>query len=175
MWAEFANLFAGYGAIPMAIICLGTLLCIIEVFVPGFGYLGIAGGAIAIGGIIARMVMGVSVIQLLCMVVMVVLLILLAMLIMVILAKLGLVEYSPLLNHKAKKVSGDSANSNIHKKPYVRIIGKTTVADTDFNPTGKFTYSKAVYEATTYGELISKGEKIKIVEVKDNTIYVKKV
>lgn len=171
MWAEFTNLFSGYGAIPMAIICLGALLCIIEVFVPGFGFFGIAGGIVSVAGIIARMVMGASVIQLLYMVVMVVTLIVSALLIMILLARLGLIKYSPLVENKTS-VPVNYGNDN---KDYLKLLGKTTFAQTDFKPGGKFVYNENVYEATTYGEFISKGDKIKIVEVKADTIYVRKV
>ena len=171
MWAEFINLLAGYGAIPMGIICLGALLCIIEVFVPGFGFFGITGGIISVGGIIARMVMGASVIQLLYMVVMVVSLVVLSLLVMILLARLGLVKYSPLVERKTSVPE----NYGKDNKAYLKMLGKTTFADTDFKPSGKFTYNENIYEATTYGEFISKGDKIKIVEVKADTIYVKKI
>ena len=171
MWAEFLNLFAGYGAIPMGIICLGALLCIIEVFVPGFGFFGITGGVLSVGGIVARMIMGASVIQLLIMVLFVISLVVLALIIMIIIARLGLLKYSPLVERKTS-VPVNYGNDN---KTLLKMLGKTTFADTDFKPSGKFTFNGNTYEAISNGEFISKGDKIKIVEVKADTIHVKKV
>ncbi len=171
MWSEFIGLFAGYGAIPMGIMFFGALLCIIEVFMPGFGVFGLTGGVVSVGSIIARMVMGASVIQLLIMIMLVATIIILSLLIMLISARFGFIKYSPLVETKT------SVPTNFGKdnKAYVKMLGKTTFAETDFKPTGKFYYNGSQFEAATYGEFVAKGDKIQIVEVKADKIFIKKV
>ena len=68
MWNDFIALFSGYGAIPMIIMFAGVILCIVEVFVPGFGIFGILGGIFSVGGIVARSIMGATFAQILYMI-----------------------------------------------------------------------------------------------------------
>lgn len=170
MWTDIVNLFDGYGIIPMIVMLLGVLLLIIEVFIPGFGFFGISGSVLSVGGIVARMIMGASLQQFLIMVLSVASLVVLAIIVMLISAKTGLIKYSPIIESKTS-VPVNYGKDN--KKLVKTLLGKVTFANTEFKPVGKFTLNGETYEASTYGEFIEKGQKIQIVEVKADKIFVK--
>lgn len=170
MWSDIVSLFDGYGMIPMIIMLFGVLLCIVEVFIPGFGLFGVLGGICSIGGIVARMFLGASLTQFLIMILLFSSLIVLAIISMFISARCGLIKYSPIVEEKTSvPVNYGKDNKQLVKT----LLGKTTFASTEFKPIGKFSYNGEMYEATTYGEFVSKGEKIQIVEIKADKIFIK--
>lgn len=170
MWTEIVSLFEGYGAIPMIIMLAGILLCIVEVFIPGFGIFGILGLILSCGGIIARMIMGASLDQFLIMILSDVSIVVLTILIMLISAKAGWIRRSPIIEDK----TSISVNYCKDDKQLIKMLGKVTFAKTEFKPTGKFSYNGEDYEGRTNGDFITKGEKIQIVEIKADKIIVKK-
>ncbi|HBP43469.1 MAG TPA: hypothetical protein DD621_02150 [Clostridiales bacterium] len=169
MWNDFIALFSGYGAIPMIIMLAGVILCIVEVFVPGFGIFGILGGIFSVGGIVARSIMGATFAQILYMILVDVSLICLSIILMIVSTRCGFIRHSSLVESK----TSISVNYGKDNKQLLKMLGKTTFATTEFRPTGKFNYNGETYEATTYGEFIQKGEKIQIVEVKADKIFVR--
>lgn len=169
MWNDFIALFSGYGAIPMIIMFAGVILCIVEVFVPGFGIFGILGGIFSVGGIVARSIMGATFVQILYMILVDVSLVCLSIILMIISTRCGFIRHSSLVESK----TSISVNYGKDNKQLLKMLGKTTFATTEFKPTGKFNYNGETYEATTYGEFIQKGEKIQIVEVKADKIFVR--
>ncbi|MBR2467670.1 MAG: hypothetical protein IKB42_01330 [Clostridia bacterium] len=169
MWSEVVTLFEGFGTIPMIIMLAGILLCIVEVFVPGFGVFGITGLTLSIGGIVARMIMGATLNQFLIMLLSSVSLVVLAILIMLISARAGAIRRSPLIESK----TSISVNYGSDDKKLLKMLGKVTFATTEFKPSGKFDYNGETYEGRTNGEFISKGEKIQIVEIQADKIIVK--
>lgn len=170
MWAQIANLFTGLNVIPMIILILGLIFIIIEIFVPGFGIFGIIGSVLSLGGVIARMVMGGTIEQLVIMVLFVVVIVLISFGFMVFSANHGMLKRTPIIESKTS-ISVDYAKDN---KELVKMLGKITFAETDFKPSGKFLYNGELFEASTYGDYISKGTKIQIVEVKADTIFIRK-
>ena len=169
MWNDFIALFSGYGAIPMIIMFAGVILCIVEVFVPGFGIFGILGGIFSVGGIVARSIMGAPFAQILYMILVDVSLVCLSIILMIISTRCGFIRHSSLVESK----TSISVNYGKDNKQLLKMLGKTTFATTEFKPTGKFNYNGETYEASTYGEFIQKGEKIQIVEVKADKIFVR--
>lgn len=169
MWNDFIALFSGYGAIPMIIMFAGVILCIVEVFVPGFGIFGILGGIFSVGGIVARSIMGATFAQILYMILVDVSLVCLSIILMIVSTRCGFIRHSSLVESK----TSISVNYGKDNKQLLKMLGKTTFATTEFRPTGKFNYNGETYEATTYGEFIQKGEKIQIVEVKADKIFVR--
>ena len=169
MWNDFIALFSGYGAIPMIIMFAGVILCIVEVFVPGFGIFGILGGIFSVCGIVARSIMGATFAQILYMILVDVSLVCLSIIVMIISTRCGFIRHSSLVESK----TSISVNYGKDNKQLLKMLGKTTFATTEFKPTGKFNYNGETYEATTYGEFIQKGEKIQIVEVKADKIFVR--
>lgn len=169
MWSDIVALFEGYGAIPMIIMLAGIVLCIVEVFVPGFGAFGITGLSLSVCGIVVRMIMGASLTQFLIMILSAISLVVLAILIMLISAKAGAIRRSPLIENK----TSISVNYGSDDKKLLKMLGKVTFATTEFKPSGKFDYNGEIFEARTNGEFIAKGSKIQIIEIQADKIIVK--
>ena len=53
-WQEVALVFTEIGWAPAICLILGMILLIVEIFQPGFGFFGIAGGILVVIGIILR-------------------------------------------------------------------------------------------------------------------------
>ena len=62
-WDEVVSLFTEMNVVPAILLTLGLILCIIEMFVPGFGAFGISGIVCLVGGIVAKMLYGGTVTQ----------------------------------------------------------------------------------------------------------------
>lgn len=169
MWSEIVALFEGFGAIPMIVMLAGILLCIVEVFLPGFGVFGILGLILSAGGVVARIIIGATLNQILIMILSSISLVVLAILIMVVSAKAGWIRRSPIIEDK----TSISVNYGSDDKKLLKMLGKVTFATTEFKPSGKFDYNGESFEARTNGEFIEKGEKIQIIEIKADKIIVK--
>ena len=62
-WDEFVSLFTEMNLVPAILLILGIILCIIEMFIAGFGVFGITGGVCLVGGIVAKILYGGTVTQ----------------------------------------------------------------------------------------------------------------
>jgi len=171
MLQQFVDLFSGYGIIPMIILFVGLFLCMIELIVPGFGIFGILGGLFIIGGGIARILMGIKLLQLCYLIVIIILVIIIAILIVAILAKIGILGKSPLIQDKTVVPTDYEKPTKEQKK----LIGKVGFAQTVFKTSGKLVINGKVYDAISRGEYIEKDSKIKVVSIENNNIVVKKI
>jgi len=171
MWQQFINLFSGYGIIAMIILLFGLALCMIELIVPGFGIFGVLGGLFTIGGVVARVIIGTNVIQFLAMIIMIIIVVIVAILLVVLFAKIGLLG-------KISIIQSKTAIPTTYDKPtkeQKKLIGKVGFAETVFKTSGKLKLDGEVYDAVSEGEYIEKGSKVKVVDIKNNAIIVKKV
>lgn len=171
MWESIATLFDGIGVIAMIIFAVGIIFCIVEIFVPGFGVFGILGTILIAAGIIFRYLLDFDMQHLIFMIMFVVTVVFGAALIMVYSAKNGLLGHSPFVENKTS-ISTSYSKDN---KEFIKLLGKTTFAETKFTPAGKFVFEGETYEARSYGEYIEKGTKVQVVEVAGDTIYIKKI
>lgn len=171
MWQQFIDLFSGYGLIAMMVMLFGLLLCMIEIIVPGFGVFGVLGAIFTIGGVVARAIMGTTVIQFLSLVILIVAVVVITALLIVILAKIGLLGRVSIIQEKTA-VPTDYEKATKEQR---KLIGKVGFAETAFKTSGKFVLDGNVYDAISEGEYIEKGSKVKVVAIKNNDIIVKKV
>lgn len=170
MWNEIAGLFSGLSIIAMVLLLLGLVFFMIEVFVPGIGVFGIIGGLFTLSGIITKICLGASLTQMIIMLGFAVVCIIALFIILTISARIGIVKRSPFIQDKTSVPVNYERN-----KEYQKLIGKVGFAETDFNPTGKMAYNEKSYEAISKNSYIEKNSKVRVVEVKGDRIYVKKV
>lgn len=171
MWSQFIDLFSGYGTIAMMVMIFGLLFCMVEVIIPGFGVFGILGTIFTFGGMVSRIIIGVSGLQILVMFIFVAVVVVFTMVAVSILARLGLLgKISIVQSNTAVPVDYEKSTKEQRK-----LIGKIGFANTVFNPSGKLILNGEVYDAISDCEYIEKGEKIKVVSIKNNTILVKRV
>ena len=171
MWQQFLDLFSDYGMISMLIMLFGLAMCMIEVIIPGFGVFGVLGTFFTFGGIISRIILGVNALQILIMFILVLAVVVLSVLIVTLFARIGILGKISIIQDKTVVPTDYEKPS----KEQLKLVGKIGFAHTVFKPSGKLIYNGSVYDAMSNGEFIEQGEKIKIVEIKNNTIIVKKV
>ncbi len=171
MWQEFLNLFNGYGLIAMIIMLFGLLLCMVEIIVPGFGVFGILGTIFTLGGMVVRIVLGASWVQIACMVLLEIAVMIVTILLVVLFAKIGVLGKTQVVQNK----TAVPVNYEMPTREQKKLIGKVGFAETVFKTSGKFKLNDVVYDAVSNGEYIEKGSKVKVIEIKNNTIIVKKI
>ena len=171
MWQQFIDLFSNYGMVSMLIMSFGLAMCMIEVIIPGFGVFGILGTFFTFGGIISRIILGVNALQILIMFILVIVVIVLSVILVSLFARMGLLGKISIVQNKTV-VPVDYEKPS---KEQLKLVNKTGFAHTVFKPSGKLIYEGKIYDAMSNGEFIEQGEKIKVVEIKNNTIIVKKV
>lgn len=170
MWQQFVGLFSDYGLIAMIVMIFGLLMCMIEVIIPGFGVFGILGTLFTFGGVVARIIMGATGLQILSMLILIVAVVVISVVLVTIFAKVGILSKSALVQDKTV-VPVDYEKPTKEQR---KLIGKVGFAYTVFKPSGKMQLDGKIYDAIS-NEYIEKGEKIKVVEIKNNSIVVKKV
>lgn len=171
MWQQFIELFSDYGMVSMLIMIFGLLMCMIEVIAPGFGVFGILGTFFTFGGLVSRIILGVNWVQVLIMLILIIAVIALSVILVSLFARIGLLGRISIVQNKTV-VPVDYEKPS---KEQLKLVGKTGFAHTVFKPSGKLIYDGKVYDAISEGEFIEQGEKIKVVEIKNNNIIVKKV
>lgn len=171
MWQEFLNLFNGYGLLAMVMMLFGLFLCMIEIIVPGFGVFGILGTIFTFGGMLVRALLGITLLQFATMLLLALAVAIVSIILVVILAKTGLIGKSKLVQDKTVVPKNYGEPTREQRK----LIGKVGFAETVFKTSGKFKYNDKIYDAVSDGEYIEKGSKVKVVEIRNNTIIVKKV
>lgn len=171
MWQEFLNLFDGYGLIAMIIMLFGLFLCMIEVIVPGFGVFGILGTIFTFGGMLIKIILGITILQFVSMVLLALAVAIVSVVLVVVLGKTGVIGKSSIVQEKTAIPKDYDSLTREQKK----LIGKVGFAVTVFKTSGKFKFNDKIYDAVSSGEYIEKDSKVKVVEIRNNTIFVKKV
>ena len=113
-WQEVALVFTEIGWIPAICLILGMILIIVEIFQPGFGFFGIAGGILVVIGIIVRIYNsggGNPIIQFFVLLAIVLGVLALAAVIMMIALKKGWLARTGLVNKDTAVSTGHTSNS----------------------------------------------------------------
>lgn len=170
MWNEIVGLFSGLSIIAIILLLVGLVLLMIEVFVPGFGVFGILGSVFSLAGIVTKICIGTTLNQILIMLCFAIVCIIVIFVVFTISARIGFVKRSAFVQDKTSvPVNYD------YVKEYSKLVGKIGFAKSDCNPVGKMSYNDKIYEVNSLDNFIEKNCKIKVVEVKGDRIYVKKV
>lgn len=170
MWNQIVQLFSGLSIIAMILLIVGLVLLMVEVFVPGFGIFGILGCLFSLGGIITKICIGTTLTQILIMLSFSIVCIIILFVLLTISARIGIVKRSSFVQDKT------SVPTNFDKvKEYTKLVGKVGFAKSDCNPVGKMSYNEKTYEVYSTDSFIEKNSKVKVVEVKGDRIYVRKI
>ncbi len=170
-WDEVVSLFTEMNVVPAILLTLGLILCIIEMFVPGFGAFGISGIVCLIGGIVAKMLYGGTVTQMFALIVIFAIILLIMFGIAVWSAKRGLISRSPMvLKETALPENYAEADKSLQK-----LKGKEGLTVTICRPFGTIQIDDKFYDASSVDEYLEKGTLVKVVEVEGDQIYIQKV
>ncbi len=170
-WDEVVSLFTEMNVVPAILLTLGLILCIIEMFVPGFGAFGISGIVCLVGGIVAKMLYGGTVTQMFALIVIFAIILLIMFGIAVWSAKRGLISRSPMvLKETALPENYAEADKSLQK-----LKGKEGLTVTICRPFGTIQIDDKFYDASSVDEYLEKGTLVKVVEVEGDQIFIQKV
>ena len=167
---EFAQIFTQMHWVPALLLVLGVVLVIIEIFVPGFGFFGIAGFGSLIAGVVVRICFGLNLSQSLSLILVVLGFLVLVVMVMVwgaqygILGRTGLFERRTTLSKDYNKVS----------RELKKLVGRNGKAISRLDLGGQAKIRGKIYDVVSISSYIDAGTNIKVVEIKDNTIMVRK-
>ena len=167
---EFAQIFTEMHWVPALLLIVGLVMMIIEIFVSGFGFFGISGIISLVAGVIVRICFGLNVSQALTLILIVIGVLVLIVMIMVWCAQYGVFNKTGLFEN-GTTLSKDYNNADEELKKLVGKVGKT-VSKLDLG--GKAKIKGKVYDVVSIYSFIEADKLIKVVEIKDNTIMVKK-
>ena len=168
-WSEFVELFAGMGIAAGICLVLGLILCIIEIFQPGFGIFGALGTLLIIAGLVIRMLQGGTLVMLFIMIFIVIVILLAAFMIMVRSMKYGWLSRADFIQ------TGTAVNPNRSDatKDFSYLLDKTGKTSTSLRPSGKAIIEDQEYDVIAQGTFINKDVDIKVIEVEGVRIVVR--
>lgn len=167
---EFAVIFTEMNWISMLLLCVGLVFLIVEVFIPGFGFFGVTGLISVVAGIIVRICQGLNLTQSLVLILMVLGVGLLFMPIMIFSAQHGFLGRTGLFETRSSlKRDYNEADKKLRK-----LVGKSGRAVTNLSFAGKAKIEGKIYDVLSRNSYIETGAHVKVIEIKDNTIIVRK-
>ena len=167
---EFLEIFTLMHWSAIILLCVGFVFYIVEVFVPGFGFFGIAGTISLIAGVVVRIVQGLSLVQSLVLILIILGVIVIGFFIMVISAKYGILGRTGLFETKTTL----SKDYNEPERALRKLVGKSGKAISKLDLAGQAKINGKIYNVVSISSYIEPGKNIKVVEIKDNTIMVRK-
>ncbi len=170
IWYEFLEIFTQMTWIPALLLCLGFVLLVIEVFVPGFGFFGITGSLCVIAGIVVRICYGLNVTQSAMLILLVFIFFAVCVVVMVHSAQHGMLGKTGLFENKTSL----SQNYNEPDKSLNKLVGKTGKTIGVLNLGGKAKINGKTYDVVSEGGYIEADANVEVVEIKNNTIIVRK-
>ena len=166
----FLEIFTQMHWIAIILLCVGFVFFIVEVFVPGFGFFGIMGIIAIVAGVVFRIVQGVTVEQALTLILLVIGAIVLGFIFILISAKCGFLGRSGLVENKSTL----DKDYNKPDRDLKKLIGKTGKTISKLSLAGQAKIKGEIYDVMSISSYIEAGTNIKVVDIKDNTIMVRK-
>ena len=167
---EFIEIFTQMSWVSALLLIVGAVFMLIEVFIPGFGFFGVTGILSLIAGVIVRICEGLNLTQSIGLILIGLGFFVVASMIMIgsashgLLGKTGLFERRSSLSEDYNKVS----------KQYRKLVGKSGKAITKIDLAGKAKIKGKIYDVMSINSYIEVGQHVKVVEIKNNTIMVRK-
>lgn len=147
---------------------LGICCLIIEIFIPGFGFFGITGLSLVGVSIVTKVICGANVEKILLQILICFCVIIALLVWIIISAKKGLISKSPLIS-SGTAIPTFYSDDNL--KVYISENGETL---TTCRPVGKIRLGEEIFDAKCEDGYLKVGEKITVVNVKDNMLIIRK-
>jgi len=167
---EFLEIFTLMHWSAIILLSVGFVFFIVEVFVPGFGFFGISGTISIIAGVVVRIIQGLSLVQALTLILLIIGVLVVGLFIMIISAKYGILGRTGLF----ETGSTLSTNYNEPEKELKKLVGKSGKTVSKLDLAGQAKINGKIYSVVSISSFIEPGKNIKVVEIKDNTIMVRK-
>lgn len=167
---EFVEIFTQMSWIVAALLFLGLVFIVVEVFLPGFGFFGITGALAIVAGVVLRICQGLNLLQSVVLILMVLAFFIVCLIFMIFSAQYGILGRTGLFEN-------DNTFSNRGRKELKelkKLVGKSGRAVGVLNLGGRVKINGRFYEAVSVKSFIENNQHIKVVGVKDNTLLVRK-
>ncbi|MBQ8615781.1 MAG: hypothetical protein IJ415_04370 [Clostridia bacterium] len=167
---EFIEIFTEMQWVPALFLIVGAVLMIVEMFVPGFGFFGISGTVSLIVGIIVRICQGLNLTQSLSLILIVLGFFVFVVAFMIYGAQYGILGKTGLFERRSTL----SDDYNKADRQIRKLVGKSGKAISNLDLAGQAKIRGKIYDVVSISSYIEKGANVKVVEIKDNTIMVRK-
>lgn len=171
-WEEVALVFTEIGWVPAICLILGMILIIVEIFEPGFGFFGIAGGILVVVGIIVRIYNsggGNPIIQFFVLLAIVLGVLSVAAVVMMVALKKGWLARTGLVN----KDTAVSTGHTLGTQNFDDLVGKEGVTLCALRPSGRVEIEGKEYDVVSNSVFVAKGCKVVVDSVEGGKITVK--
>ncbi len=149
--------------IIMVLLIIGILLCMVEIYVPGFGVFGVSGViCLILSTIISWLYFDISIYIIIC--IQLIISIIVAFILYYIFKKTDAIN---------KVILKTSLKEDYNQREDA-LVNKTGVVKTTLRPVGSIIVDGNVYEAISHDGMIDKNAKIVVVSVNNNKIIVRK-
>ena len=171
--SQMTEILSQYWWLLIIFFCIGFVFCVIEVLTPSFGFFGIAGIVLFVGGVVYYALMGAAAWKVVLLVIAIILFIVGCFFWISKSVKNGILSKSPFFD---SKTALPQDYDNKKKAENVSLMGKYAVAETDLRPVGNIRMeSNEVLQAFAKTEFIQKGAKVEIVAIESDKIIVEEV
>ncbi|MEG2014587.1 MAG: NfeD family protein [Clostridia bacterium] len=170
MWDSFIKLFTEMPVVAYVLFGVGAVLCIIEIFIPGFGVFGGVGITLVLVGIIMRMLSGGDAWMLLYMILICAALFCLGFFVLSKVATKGRLSKSGIFSVPDSLPTGHTEGT----KDFSFLLGQVGVSQTTLRPIGVGKFQDTIVDVVCKGEMIVAGEQIKVIYVEGQRIEVVK-
>ena len=167
---DFVEIFTQMRWVVALLLSVGAVFMIIEMFVPGFGFFGVTGALSLIAGVVVRICDGLNVTQSIALCLFVLVFFVVITLLMVSGVKRGMLGKSGLFERR----TSIPQDYNEVSKQYKKLVGKSGKAVTKIDLAGKAKIKGKIYDVMSINSYIEIGQNVKVVQIKDNTIMVRK-
>lgn len=167
---EFAQIFTEMHWVPALLLIVGLVMMIVEIFVSGFGFFGITGIISLVAGVVVRICFGLNLSQSLTLILLVLGFLVLVIMIMVWGAQYGILGKSGLFERRSTL----DKDFNRADRELRKLVGKNGKTISKLDLGGKAKIKGKVYDVVSISSYIEPDKNIKVVEIKDNTIMVRK-
>lgn len=167
---EFVEIFTQMNWISILLLIAGVILFIVEIFMPGFGFFGISGIGSLIAGVVVRICCGLNLTQSLTLILIVLGFLTLSIMFMVWGAQFGILGKTGLFERRSTLPK----NYNDASKQLRKLVGRNGKTISKLDLGGKAKIRGKIYDVISISSYIEAGSNIKVVEIKDNNIMVRK-
>lgn len=167
---ELIQIFTEMNWIPALLLIVGLVMMIIEIFISGFGFFGISGLISLTAGVVVRICQGLNLTQSLTLILLVIGFLVLVVMIMVYGSKYGILGRSGLFERRTTL----SKDYNKVERELRKLVGRNGKTISKLDLAGQAKIRGKIYDVMSISSFIEPNTNIKVVEIKDNTIMVRK-
>lgn len=167
---EFVQIFTQMNWISALLLILGIVFMVIEMFISGFGFFGISGIGLLVAGAIVRICQGLNLSQSLALVLIIIGFLALIVMVMVWGAQYGILGKTGLFERRSTL----SKDYNKADRELRRLVGKNGKTISKLDLGGQAKIKGKIYDVISISSYIEPNTNIKVVEIRDNNIMVRK-